>query len=162
MLERIDNLYVRNILSAAFVAVIGFILLNLTFLLYAIIVNAIRAMMPPVMIDGANVGLGLEWYVTVTTVVFDLCLLVGYIAVFRSKLLPIYKATLMTVPTAAILVSIGALLSPVQVLVYMFSGILIAAVLAYLYKTKQPWLYWYAVLSVTLALLVMILTGATI
>jgi hypothetical protein len=156
MLENIKNPYIRNTLLALFVALVGFVLLNLTFLLYAAIVNGIGMLFP---IDFARSS---GWYMPVMMSIISLGVVVGYWFVFKSKLKEIYKATLMTVPTAVVLVVVGVAFFRWPVIAYSIGVALTAGTLFYFYKTKQPWLYWFAVIIVAVALLAMNLTSVEI
>lgn len=156
MFDDIKNPYIKNTLSALFVALVGFVLLNLTFIVYALIVNGVGLLFPK---DFAAKS---EWYVPVSMSIISIGFIVGYWFVFRSKLKEIYKATMMTVPSAIILIAVGIVLFQWSLAVYIVSVALIALVLFYFYKTKQPWLYWFAVIVVAIALLIMNLTGTDI
>jgi len=156
MFEDIKNPYIRNTLLALVVALVGFILLNLTFLLYALVINGISLLFPE------DFSMTNSWYMPVMMSIISLGFIVGYWFVFKSKLKEIYKATLMTVPTAIILVGVGIALYRWPLVAYIMSVSLTTGTLFYFYKSKQPWIYWLAVIIVALALAIMNLAGTDI
>jgi len=156
MLENIKNSYVRNTLLALVVALVGFILLNLTFLFYAAIINGIGLFLPA---DFASTS---SWYMPVMMLIISICIVVGYWFVFKSKIKEIYKATLMTVPAAIILIIDGITLYRWPLIAYSVGAVLTLGTLYYFYRAKQPWLYWFAVIIVAVALVSMNLTGMKI
>ncbi len=79
--------------------------------------------------------------------------------IFRSKLGLLYKAIYMTVPLAVVFATIGILLYHWPVLPYLVGGLFAIGVLFYLYRTKQPWLYFYTVILVALSLMILTLLG---
>jgi hypothetical protein len=141
---------------ALFVALVGFVLLNLTFLLYAAIVNAIGLFLPA---DFASTN---SWYMPITMLVISICIIIGYWFVFKSKIKEIYKATLMTVPAAIILAIDGIELYRWPVIAYSVGVVLTLGILYYFYRTKRSWLYWFAVIIVAVVFLVMNLTSVEI
>lgn len=155
----IKNPIVKNILSAVTIIFFGFVLLNLTFLLDFLFQSIIDSLIS--FFTKADF-MAWPWLPLVKHSLF--AVVIGLISwlVFRSKIRDFYKATFLTVPTAVVLVTIGILLFHWPIAVYSISGLLVAGALCYLYRTKKPWLYWYAVILVSLALAIMSLTGAEI
>lgn len=152
------NPHVKNVLSALAVAVFGFILLDFTFILYALIINGIGFFLP------ADFESTSSWYMPVMMTIISLGILGSSWFVFKSKLKEIYKEIFMTVPTAVVLLTVTLASSlyrwpPVAISV---GGLLIAGVLYYFYRTKQPWLYYFAVILVALSLLTITLLGIDI
>ncbi len=82
--------------------------------------------------------------------------------VFRSKLPAVIKAIFATAPLVVIYVSIGILTYQLPALSYGLCGLVFAAILAYLYRTKQQWIYYYSVIFTTLTLLIFTLSGGDI
>jgi hypothetical protein len=150
----------RNILSALAVAVFGFILLNLTFLFDALYQGIIRRFI------GLFIPLGPEMDMRWLPALFhgSFAVVIGIISwfVFRTKLKPIYKAIYMTVPAAVVLVTVGMFLYRWPALVYSVGGLLCLSTLYYFYRTKQPWIYYYAVVLVGVTLAVFTLAGGEI
>jgi hypothetical protein len=146
----------KNILSAFFVAVIGFILLNLAFLFYALVFQFINIFIP------RNPESAPQGLLIIRHVVF--LIIIGLISwfVFRSKLPKLAKATYLTVPTAVVLVTIGIFLWPSPVLPYLLGGLLTIIVLFYFYRTHKSWLYYYSVILVSILLMVFTLAGGEI
>jgi hypothetical protein len=144
---------VKNILSALMVAAIGFVLLNLTFLLYFLVFRFFDIFAhgnPESMHQWIPIARG--------TVFLAIIALISWI-IFRSKLPVIIKATFMTVPTAVTLVTLGIILYPSPILPYLVGGLLTIGVLFYFYRTNKPWLYYYSVILVALTLMIFNLTG---
>ncbi len=156
MLEDMKNPYIRNTLLGLFIALSGFVLLNLTFLFYAAIINGVEMLLPSGFVQ--NNG----WYMPVMMALISLGIIIGYIFVYKSKIEDIYKATLMTIPTAIILIMDGIALYRWSYAAFPVGAILTAGALYYFYKAKKPWLYWFAVIIVALALTVMVITGTEI
>lgn len=156
MLEDVKNPYIRNTLLALFIALSGFTLLNLTFLFYAAIINGVALLFP----DDYAMKSGL--YMPTMMTIISLGIIVGYYFVYQSKIKDIYKATLMTIPTAIILIMEGIMLSEWPWAAIPAGAVLTAGALYYFYKAKKSWLYWFAVIIVALALVIMIATGTDI
>lgn len=156
----LKNLHVRKIVQALAIVVFGFILLNLTFLFdwlfQNMIFNIIRCITP------VNLQAIYPWFSPILH--FSFVIVIGLISwmIFKSKLAPIYKAIFLTVPTAVVFVTIGMFLYLWPVISNSL-GILIGLTTLYYFKrSKQPWLYYFSVILVGLALVIMNLTGAEI
>jgi hypothetical protein len=150
----------RDVVSAVAVAVLGLVLLNLTFLFDFAYQEAIRALiglfiplgpnmpyrwLPPLLHGSFVVAIGgLSWLV------------------FRARLGVVLKAAYMTVPAAVVLATVGMFLYPWQALSFSVGALLCAGTLYYFYKTRQPWLYYYSVVLVTLTLAIFTLLGGEI
>jgi hypothetical protein len=138
---------VTHIASAVGVAVSGFILLNLTFLLDFLFQNAIDAVVsfPPFKHVMFMIMIGLiSW------------------PIFRSKLRVFFKAAYMTVPLAVVFATLGMFLFPWPPAAYIVGSLFSMSVLYYLYRTKQPWLYYYTLVLVSLTMLLVGLSGVEI
>mgnify|MGYP001575441596 FL=1 len=154
------NPIVKNILSAAAVAVFGFILLNLAFMfdfLFQSLVIGLIELFAPV-----DFEIGWQWLPPFMHGSF--VLLLGLISwfIFRSKLGVLYKAIYMTVPLVVVLATIGMFLYQWPIAVYSLSGLFFIGVLYHFYRTKQPWLYYYTLVLAGLAMLLMGLSGVEI
>jgi hypothetical protein len=149
--------YVKNILSALAVAAGGFVLLNLTFLFNFLVFQVIDFFMP------RNPEVAPPRYFPLARhALFLIIIALISWAVLRTRLRPLLKAIFMTVPAAVTLVTIGILLYPSPILPYLLGGVLTLGALLYFYLTKKPWLYYYSVVLVALALLVFTLMGGEI
>jgi hypothetical protein len=156
----IKNPYVKNILSALAVAGFGFVLLNLAFILDFLFQSLIIAIIK--LFVHIEPAMDLVWFPPVMHVAFVILISVISWFVFRSKLRVLYKAIFMTVPAAVVLVTIGMFLYRWPLVSYPLGVLSTIATLYYFYRSKQPWLYFYAVILVALALLAMNLTGQEI
>ncbi len=149
------NPLVKNILSAVAVAVVGFVLLNLTFLFYVFLQNLIQE------IFGYDISFQpkLPWLAPLLFL-----LIIGLISwlVFRSKLNAFWKASVAIIPLAVILVFIGIRWYIWPVIAYSFGGLLSLGVLYYLWRAKKSWLYFYVVILVSAALAISSLLGMEI
>ena len=151
---------VSELLSAVLVAVLGFVLLNLTFLVYAAFQNTIFSI-----IYGTNRDqmqefakfdpMYLRW-------IFLAVMAVAFWLVYRSKLHVVLKAAFLMVPFATLLVLIGIQFYLVPVAVYAIGAIAGAILLLFLYRRKEHWLYAFSALLVMVTLLIMGLLGVDI
>jgi hypothetical protein len=154
------NSMAKNILSALAVAGFGFILLNFTFifdfLLHSLVAGFIKLFIP------VNPEITYYWFPPVIHALF--VVVIGLISwlIFRSKLGVLYKAIYMTVPSAVVFVTLGMFLYRWPVAAYSLGSLFGIGVLYYFYRTKQPWLYYYTVILVGLALAIFSLLGGEI
>ena len=154
------NPMVKNILSALAVAGFGFILLNFTFifdfLLHSLVAGLIKLFIP------VNPEITYYWFPPVMHALF--VVVIGLISwlIFRSKLGVLYKAIYMTVPSAVVFVTLGMFLYRWPVAAYSLGSLFGIGILYYFYRTKQPWLYYYTVILVGLALAIFSLLGGEI
>ena len=157
----LKNPVAKNILSALAIAFFGFILLNLTFLFDFLFQSLVRRLfMLFLPID--NPEMSYNWWPPMMQGLFLIVIGLTTWLVFRSKLSVLYKAIFLTVPTAAVLATIGIILFHWPVAVYSLGGLLIIAVLYYFYRSRQPWLYYYSVILIGLALAIFTLAGGEI
>lgn len=157
--EFLKNNTVKNILSALAVAVFGFILLNLTFLLDASYQVPIRR------IVGHFAQIGPEstrFFPFLMHGSFAAIICIISYFVFRSRMRVLFKAIYMTVPAATVLATVGILSYQTPIIGYCIGGILCFGTLYYFYRTKQPWLYYYTVIFVGLGLAIFTLLGGEI
>lgn len=150
------NSYLKNVLTVLLVAFAGFILLNLTFLLYALSVTLADRFLP------VDFGATHRWFGPLTLSIFIVIIALISWLVLKSKLNKIYKATYLTVPLAVVFMVIGIILYRWPVFAYGINALIFGAVLVYLYKTKKPWLYYYTVILIALVLLIFTLSGGQI
>lgn len=160
MKKKAKNTVATNILSALAVAFFGFILLNLTFIfdfLYQSIVRGIVDLFVPL-------GPETQIYWFPPLMHFSFVVIIGLISwfVFKSKLKEIYKAIFMTLPVAVVLVTLGMFLYSFPLILYLLGALLCACILYYFYCTKQPWIYYYSVILVSVALTLFTLLGGEI
>jgi len=150
------NPRLKNILLALAVAVFGFVLLNLTFLLNYLVFQFIDLIVPHSSMP-AN-----RWFPLIRHALF--LVIIGLISwpIFRSKLGVLFKAIYITVPVAIFLVTIGIFLYEWPIVPYLVGGVFTLVVLFCFYRTKQPWLYYYSVILVALTLMIFTLLGGEI
>ncbi|HOZ36212.1 MAG TPA: hypothetical protein PLR18_00015 [bacterium] len=160
MKNLLQNPLIKNILSALSVAVFGFILLNLTFLFDAVYQGVLRFIISRFI--PLNPELNLRWLPPSMHASFAVVILIISWFVLRSKLRPLFKATYLTVPTATTLVTLGLFLYRWPLISYILGGLLCLCALYYLYRAKQSWLYYYAIILVGLVLFIFTLSGGEI
>lgn len=156
----VRNKFVKNILSAIAVAIFGFILLNLTFIfdfLFQSLIDGVIKLFTP-----ADINMAWHWFPPMKHAMF--VVIIGLISwfVFKSKLKVLYKAIYMTVPLAVVFATIGIFFYRWQIAVYSLGGLFGVGVLYYLYKTKQPWLYYYTLILIGIVMLLVRLLGVEI
>ena len=160
MKKLLKNPLVKNILSAVAVAIFGFILLTLTFLFDFIFQSVIRALVS--LFIPLNPDTDIFWLPLLFHGSFVVAIgLISWL-VFRSKLKVLYKAIYMTVPVAVVLATVGIFLYSWPIVSYSVGSLLCISALYYFYRTKQPWLYYYAVVLVGLTLAIFTLLGGEI
>lgn len=153
------NPLVGKILQALAVAAFGFILLNLTFIFDFLFQSLVAGLI------GLFTSASFIWLPPAMHGLF--MVIIGLLSrlVFRSKLGTLYKAIFLPVPLAVVLVTMGMFLSEREsaaYLPYLLGGLFSTTILYYLYRTRQPWLYYYATVLVGLALLLVGLLGVEI
>ena len=154
------NKIIKNILSAVAVAGGGFVLLNLAFLFSFFLNRLVIWCVQPFLSVGPEMNY--YWFPPLTHLLF--AAVIGLISwfVFRTKLRVLYKAIYLTVPLAVVFVTLGMFLYRWPVAAYSSGTLFGIGVLFYLYRTKQPWLYFYTVILVGLVLAIFTLSGGEI
>lgn len=156
----IKNPIVRRVLSAVALTMLSAVLLNLIFLLdygfQSLFMWLINLFTPTSFETVAS------WFPFALHLAFVAFICLISWAIFRSRMKVFYKATFLTVPMATILMTFGILLYRWPVVSYVVSSLFTLGVLYYLYRTKKPWLYYFAVTLISLILLVMNITGTEI
>ncbi|MDD3036161.1 MAG: hypothetical protein PHO93_04545 [Candidatus Saccharimonadaceae bacterium] len=156
MFKKIKDPYVKKTLQAIFIFLVGFILLCVTYLVYATVYNITDYLVPKEFV------LANSWYESIRMLVVSLALLLGFGFLLKSKLSNIYKAAIMIVPTTIILVVSGVILYENPLASYLLGSLMTFTALAYLHLTKQPWYYWFAIAVVAVSLMVVAMTGVEI
>ena len=154
------NPIVKNILSAVTVAVFGFVLLIITFLLdflFQSLIDGIIAIFIPF-----DMNIAWNWSPLIKHAMF--LIIIGLVSwfIFRSKLGVLYKAIYMTVPLAVVLVTMGMFLYRWPIIIYLLGSLFVIAVLYYFHRSKQHWLYYYTVILVGFVLAIFTLSGGEI
>ncbi len=154
------NKAVKNILSALAIIVFGFILLNIAFMFDFLFQSAIMAILK-LFIPG-DLFLQYPWFPPVMHVLF--LIVIGLISwiVFNSKLKVLLKAIYMNVPLAVVFMTIGMFFYPWPLVTFLIGGLFFISVLYYLYRTKQPWLYYFSLIFIGVLMLLVVITGVEI
>lgn len=146
----------KNILSILAVPFFGFLLWNFAFMLDAVIIRFALLFFP------ADLARTSSWFMTSMLIVYGGLIVALSWFVFRSTLPDLFKAIYATMPLAVMFVSIGILTYPQPVLAYGLNGLAFVAILAYLVKTRQPWIYYYSLIFTASTLLIFTLLGGEI
>jgi len=150
----------RNVLSALAVAVFGLVLLNLTFLVdylfHTLALWALGFFVPTSLMGECR------WIPLLMHISFAAAIILFSFVVFKSKLGTLLKAIYMTVPLAVIFVTLGIMFYQWPVVPFMLSISFGLLVLYYLYRAKQPWIYYYTLFLVGLSLAAFTLLGGEI
>lgn len=150
--------WVKNVLSVIAVVAGGMILLNLTFMFDF----GFQSLLKLIFYRNQDLMMTVSWLPGFQHVLF--VVLMGFISwlIFRTKWLVLVKAIYLPVPTAVVLVSVGIFTYQWPWLSYGLSGLLTIGILYFFFRLKQPWLYYFSVIWVALALLIMAITGQEI
>ena len=140
---------IKNILSALAVVVFGFVLLNIAFIFDFLLQSLVRRLLGSV-------------YPFVLHILFMFLICLISLFIFKSKLGVLFKAIYMTVPLAVIYLTIGIFFYRWLLLPYLFGGLFFTCVLYYFYRTKQPWLYYYTLILMTVVMLLVGILGVEI
>lgn len=150
-----NNKFFNKILTAILIAAIGFIFLNLVFMLDGAVSALINLF---IKIDGPE---------HLTAIISSQILFIVIVAIIsyfilRSRWVVWLKASYIMVPAAAIYVILGASLYRWPLIAYSICALFGLAGLFVLYRTKQPWQYWFAFCSISIVLLIGTLMGMEI
>jgi hypothetical protein len=157
----IKNPAIKNIITAIAIAFFGFILLNVTFIIYSLFQGFIlRILMFFIPINMMNNSF--FWFPILIRGIFIVLVLLISFYIFKSKLSDFYKSTYMIVPIAIVLVIIGMYLNRWPIFVYLFGGIIVIFLLYYFYFTRKSWMYHCSVILVSFVLAVYTIFGGQI
>lgn len=150
----------KNILSVIAIPIFGFILLNIIFVLYALFYFLVTKIINIFI----RINVEMSWYFLPSIIRFcflSVIIIVSYF-IFRSKLKTLFKAIFLVAPVASTLVILGIFLYHWPVIIYSLGFLLVSGVIYYLYKTKQPWIYYYSLIFTSLALAIFFASGGDI
>ena len=158
-IEMNDNF--KKYLPLITIPVVGFILLNLTFIFAAVIHIIYSRLLGRLFSMYSNMGV--RWIPVSRHFVFAIIIIVISWFIFKSKKIKdLYKAIFAVVPTAVILVTEGIFFYQWPVATYALGALIYGIIIFYLYKKKKPWFYYYSVSWVSLVLLLMGIFGIDI
>lgn len=150
------SMNIKKVLPIVIIPAAGFILLNLTFMLAFLFHSIFTTMF------SFDMNTTYRWIPSFRHFLFLLFILFISWLILRSKLNELIKAIFSTVPTAVVLVTAGIFLYQWPAIVYGLGTIIYGCIVFFLYKTKKPWTFYYAVTLVALALLTMGILGIDI
>ncbi len=154
------NKIVKSVLMALAVIVFGYILLNLAFILDFLFQSSVIWIINQ--FTAADLMRANNWFPPTLHGAYVIIIALISWFIFRSKLKPIFKAIFATVPLATVFVTIGIFFYMWPIAVYILSSLFGLGVLYYLYRTKQPWIYYFTLILVSLTLLIGSLLGMEI
>jgi hypothetical protein len=142
-----EKKWVKPVLSMVCIILGGFVLFNVAFILAALMMGTLARF------DGTQ-GIPPAY----GRIIFVILIFVISWFIFQSKLNDLIKATYLTMPLMIVLVMIGIFSYQLsQWVVYILGGVVVAAVLYFIYLKKLSWLYYFATgFVVAVALYVMI------
>jgi hypothetical protein len=155
-----NNLIFKNISIIIAMPILGFILLNLTFMFDALFQSILRTILRKFITFNYNTIA--SWIPISMHMSFALLILVISWFILKSKLKDLYKAVYSPVPVAVILVTEGIFLYHWSAVVYIVGALTYGIIILYLYKTKKSWYFYYSVSWITLALLIIGILGVDI
>lgn len=148
----------KNVLSALVIAVGGFILFNVAFLL-AVLIQQLCSLIVRSLSGGDDFAVNPIYW----GYVYILIILVISWFIFRSNLNTLVKATYLPMPLIVLLVFTGIRFYERPVWVPIGIGtMLVGAVLLFLYKKKLPWQYYFSTLFTGAVALSIVLFGIEI
>lgn len=151
----------KDMLPLIVIPIAGFILLNITFILFFIFQSVCRIFLR--IFVNFDPEMHFMWFPALMRILFVVVILIISFFILRiKKIKPILKAVFLTVPTATVLVVMGTFLYQSPLISYILGFILVSGVLYYFYKTKQPWFYYYSVILISLTLAIFTATGGEI
>ncbi len=147
------NPAIKNILSAVYVIVFGFLMLNITFIIYSLFQGLLREYAKIVIKSDPHASF--LWLPQILHGLFIILVVVISWIVFHSRLKDLYKAIYMTAPLAVVFATIGIFFYQSLIMEYILGGLFFICVLGYLYNTKQTWIYYYTLILTTIVMLLM-------
>jgi len=150
----------RIALQIVDIPIVGFLLLNLTFIfdaLYQGIIRSLISVFIPFDQDSHIIWLSVVLHFSFVVII---CIISKLI--FKSKLNHLFKSSFLMVSAATVLVTIGMFSCPNQIIAFLTGTGFVFSVLLCLIKTKQARQYFYALCLITLALVLGSLTGMEI
>lgn len=151
---------IKYIFSLILIPFFGFILLNLTFLLFALFYFSVSKLVN--IFVTINPEMNWYWFPSLMRFCFMVIILLITFFIFRSKLKTIFKAIFLIVPVATVLVIMETFLYNFPAILFVLGFLLISGVIYYLYKTKQPWIYYYSLILTSLVLVIFFAPGGDI
>jgi hypothetical protein len=156
------NKTVRTILALIAVPFFGLILLGLTFIFDSLFQSILRRLLGLFLPLGPEPEMNLHWLPPLQHLSFAVVIVLISWLVLRLKIKTIFKAIFLTVPLAVIFATAGIFLYRWPVAVYSLGGLILVGIMYYLYRNKQPWIYYYAAILVATVLAIFTLTGGEI
>lgn len=154
------NSLLKNILSFLAVPVFGFILFNVALILnifFQTTIDKVVSNFTPL-----NMNRVWSWYPLAKHLIF--VFIVGLISrqIFKSKVKSVFKAIYLTLPLAMIYISLIILFYRWPIVIFSLAIYFFLGTLYFLKKKRLHWLYYWALILVSITLLVLSLMSAQI
>ncbi|MBS3147218.1 hypothetical protein J4471_06005 [Candidatus Woesearchaeota archaeon] len=150
----------KKILYAFIIAIIGFILLNITFMAYFLFQSIIRFFFR--LVINIDYNSNYYWYPPLLHLLFVIVISLISWYIFHLKIKNISKAIFFCVPLATVYVTLGIFFYKLPIITYLLSGLFFISTYYYLIKTKKSWFYYYTLILVSFAMLLVGLLGVEI
>ena len=146
--------WLGNVLSALAIILGGYVLFVAAFMLVAVTVNGMMALMG--MPENATPPVA-------GRIIFLVLLAILSAVVFRLRIPDVVKATYLTMPLMVILVTIGLVFHRLpDIAMAGIGAVVIVGLVLFLVRKKLSWMYYFATAYVSVLALVMMLTGMDI
>lgn len=150
----------KNILSVLAIPILGFILLNLAFILDYLFQTALDSFVR--LYAHIDINMIWGWYPPLKHFIF--IILLGLLSrfIFKSKLNKFFKAVFLILPLAVIYLTIGMFLYPWPIASFLLALYFFLGTLYFLIRKKMNWLYFYVLILITAVMIVSSLIGVQI
>ncbi|MCL4364635.1 hypothetical protein M1328_05360 [Patescibacteria group bacterium] len=147
------NKTVKKILSALLVAVFGYIVINLTYLVDFIFQTFLDDVVR--IFFKAEVNLVWHWYPIAKDLLFLLIVVLVSRSVFQSKMKTLYKNIFLTLPLSVIYTTINIFFFRWPIVVYLAEAYFFFGFLYVFKRLKLSWLYFYTLYFFSLLILIL-------
>lgn len=158
--KTIKKIILRNTLYVVAIPAIGFILLNLTFILDYFFQTALDFFVN--LFTQTEINRVWRWYPPFKHFLFIALLILISRSIFNSKIKTIYKATFFVVPLATLYTTIGMFMYRWPFISFSLAIYLFTGTFYYLVKKRLSWLYYYSLILISITLLIFNLMGGEI
>ncbi|MBN1618610.1 hypothetical protein JW887_04720 [Candidatus Dojkabacteria bacterium] len=160
MKNPINHPIIKNILKILIIVVLGFILLNVVFLLDFAYQSLIRSFLMNFLVNDPEANF--FWIPLLMHGSFAALICVVSYFVLKTRISALLKATYMSVPICVVLVTVGIFLYRWQVIAILVCLIVVLVILTFLRLKKLSWEYYFSLIFYSSGLLIMILLGVEI
>lgn len=148
-----------KIWHALAVAIFGFVLLNIVFILDSLLTQLISRI---ISLFTSFVPESFRWFPPLSQVIFVIIIAISSFYIFRSKLSDVLKCIFLTVPLVIFYVAIGIIFFTIPIVGYAIATLLTISLLYFFFYKKLSWIYFYTVILVALTLMTFTVVGGQI